>query len=472
MCASLLVLFAVSCADGVDDNERFSVSTTNTQLKSPPEIRISPSGTDNLQASWDYVSGAGGYAVHVAVVDDPENPEVLVDEPNYDRCSVIFENREDTKYTISVKTMGNEELNNKEAETETTKDYTTLVDAVKIPAGANLVEEITKALAVPSEAEERGFELEGGATYELDGLLDFGLNKVTFRGDKINWPTIKVGEKGGLVTQAGLKIKFLNFDCTEMKTSGLVMYSETPDASLSAETLYGATKKDVFVVKDLTLLQDINVKNLSMPLVSASKMNWAATNLVIRNCIIQLNKESGNESLLYFEDGPADTWGGCVKEMTVTNSTFINIKVNEGNARFIRTGNGQPAQVFGNGATFNHTISNCTFVQVFAKKEFANNIPNRADVYLNVDHNIFYDSWRINKYLQGNCTKKYSENYLWANEDSSGSVDESDKNYGTVADPGFNRSAFKELDFSQPNCGLNLKPSGAASAAGDPRWRQ
>jgi hypothetical protein len=54
-------------------------------------------------------------------------------------------------------------------------------------------------------------------------------------------------------------------------------------------------------------------------------------------------------------------------------------------------------------------------------------------------------------------------------------VDSTDKSkWATEEDPGFVSldDATKELDFTQPNGGVNFKATGTISATiGDPRWR-
>jgi hypothetical protein len=63
-------------------------------------------------------------------------------------------------------------------------------------------------------------------------------------------------------------------------------------------------------------------------------------------------------------------------------------------------------------------------------------------------------------------------NTIWGVKNS---VDSTDKSkWATEEEPGFVslEDATKELDFTQPNGGVNFKATGAISAnIGDPRWR-
>jgi hypothetical protein len=68
-----------------------------------------------------------------------------------------------------VKTLGNDNLNNKEAASATVYAYSTLVPAVTIPEGTDIAEYIMANLQ--SSTQEQGFELLAGKTYTLNGLL-------------------------------------------------------------------------------------------------------------------------------------------------------------------------------------------------------------------------------------------------------------------------------------------------------------
>ena len=134
--AASLFLFG-SCAIG-EDSETWESSVRNAQLISPEITEVSFSTVTNLDGSedvklvWPIVPGAGGYAFSLSIVDDPENPEVLVTDRIIDGCSVTFQKREDTKFEVSIKALGNEKMNNKEAEKPTLYTYSTLVPAQTI----------------------------------------------------------------------------------------------------------------------------------------------------------------------------------------------------------------------------------------------------------------------------------------------------------------------------------------------------
>lgn len=112
-----MVLFIASCAKGFDNNETFSSGVSNTQLLSPAEdgITFSKSADEKtFTVKWPVVLGASAYQVLLQIVDDPENPETVLDK-TVDGCSLEVEMKEDTKYQVAVKSLGNVEYNNADA---------------------------------------------------------------------------------------------------------------------------------------------------------------------------------------------------------------------------------------------------------------------------------------------------------------------------------------------------------------------
>ena len=116
---AMLVIVAIvsSCAKGFDGDETFTSTVKDSQLASPTlnescfSSKVNADGTESVQVSWEVVPGAGGYYCHVDNVDDPANPVVVFDG-NVDGTSFLFDKADDTKYSVSVKTLGNAKLNN------------------------------------------------------------------------------------------------------------------------------------------------------------------------------------------------------------------------------------------------------------------------------------------------------------------------------------------------------------------------
>ena len=136
-------LFLASCSKGFDSDETFSSTVRDSQLASPTltkanfSQRVNPDGSESIQVTWDAVMGAGGYYYRVDNVDGSE--PVLLAEGNTDKVMFQFPKADDTKYRVTLKTLGNAKLNNKEATEATVFAYSTMIEAKTIPAGENIV---------------------------------------------------------------------------------------------------------------------------------------------------------------------------------------------------------------------------------------------------------------------------------------------------------------------------------------------
>lgn len=489
----LSMFLVISCAKGFDDDERFSGGVTNAQLESPViddnsfSTLPNSDGPEHVKVTWPVVMGAGGYLLNVDMIEDPGNPDVTAENPIVvmrdsivDGCSVIFDKTEDATYKVAIKTLGNGKLKNKEALEATVFRYVALVPAATIPEGTDIAEYVNANLK--DSDKEQGLALEAGKTYTLNGIVDFGLNVITIRStDKENRPVVKVGPNGGFVTQAGFKIKFINFDCTDMTETGFLSLSKNPSESISTESL--GYKKDGanqsgYVIEQPVIIQECNFKNLPNSLLYGNKKNWSLRDFRITGCIIQLNN-SGSNSFLHLQGGS----NGLIKNLTVKNNTIYNL-VKNGSAYFIRysnSSNSQPKKIFGNGDDSSiHTITNNTFCKVFSNKDFGNNMTNTSSMTQIMEYNIFYDVFRLYQYLQNNNKRRTIGNTIWGvdggtpnNNDTGGRKDNEGNPYATLEDPDFVGPFLQEFDLTQAKGGVNFTPRGAVAVenqSGDPRW--
>ena len=338
------ILLFVSCAKGFDDNETFSGGVTNAQLESPViddnsfSTLTNSDGTESVKITWPVVMGAGGYLLNVDLIEDPadptvttENPVVVMQDSVVDGSSVVFTKTEDATYKIKIKTLGNEKLNNKEAQESTDFKYVALVPATTIPVGEDIAEYINNQLK--DSDKEQAFALEAGKSYVLNGIVDFRLNVITLRStDKDNRPTVKVGASGGFMTQAGLKIKFINFDCSEMTGAGFLTLSGEPSETISIKSLgydKDEANQDGYIINKPVIIQECNIKNLQNSLLYGNKKPWTLRDFRITDCIVQMNNAGSN--------GVINLYGatGTIKDMTIKNSTFYNL-VKNSSAYFIR----------------------------------------------------------------------------------------------------------------------------------------
>ena len=474
-----------SCSEGADCDEEFKSSVHDSQLTSPELAfanKMTTSGSEVVQVSWPVIKGAGGYKVTVTNVDDPANPVVVVADSIIDGTSFTFPKKEDTNYSVSVLTLGNEALRNTGATEPTVVAYSTMVAGQIIPAGtADIVAWINEHMIDTDD--EQAFELEAGATYTLDKPLEFGTKKITFRGNKVNRPTLVISGKSYISTVTGLKVKWINFDCTAQTPKGASndvygiiqmpdeppVTSENPNANLKA-----------YYNPETILIKDCMFKNVHCCLFAIGKNAWGIEDFRIDNSIVQMDNDgtywadaaciSGFSNGYY--KGTQNSWIGAIKSINLKNSTFYNIKKNSKN-RFVRWSNKDIKRVVPtalNDGSF--TMSDCTISKIMTDKEFGNNTPNTKEYVISFNRVVTYDVWRLQKFIQGNCTWNVdmTTNTVWG---VSQSVDGTDKGkIATEEDPGFTEEMVtKELDLTQPNGGVNFKATGAISSTiGDPRW--
>lgn len=488
---SASALFLASCAKDGFTEETFVSSVTNSTLSSPELTKdnfgtqMNSDGSESVVVTWKAVAGAGGYEYEAYNVDDPANPIELV-KGTTDRAMFTFPKAEDTRYQVKVRTQGNAKLNNTGAAEATVFAYTTMIDAKVIPTGSDIAEFI--AANLKDMEEEQAFELQAGGSYTCNNPVDFMGNKITLRGDKITHPLVTFGAKGVIYTSAQLKVKWINFDCSEMTNKwGVIEMSPNPPSTASAESQNIAAGKnnnkpaDVYVLADPIIIQDCVFKNIPNCFFSVGACSWGIADLRVLNSIIQLRNDGSSNSnssvfSAYSSEYKSPSGGqfyyGCIKSLTIRESTIYNTVSNE-KCFAIRFNNKDIDRVFPT-ADGTATFMDNTFIRMFDKKNFADRTPNQAKYVITYDNNIFYDCFRLQKFIQGNCTvERHQElNTGWG---VNSALDATDKSkWVTEEDPGFAESEVtKEIDFTLPNYGIDFKPTGTISSTiGDPRWRQ
>ena len=483
-CLCLFLVGVTSCKQGIDD-ELYSSGVSGVTLESPKldntnfVTLANSDGTESVKVTWPVVYGAGGYLLNVDIVDDPSNPIAVVTDSIVDGCSIIFDKLEDTKYEVSVKSLGNEKLNNKEALSATVYPYSTLIPAITIPEGQDIAEFIQANME--DSDQEQGFELLGGKTYQLNSVADFGLNTVTLRGDKANRPIVVLWSNGGLMIQGGLKLKFINFDGTDATGTGILNLSDNPSESLSTETLgYKAdgANQNGYVINEPVIIQECNFKNVKNGLLYGNKKNWSLRDFRITDCIVQLNNSGSNSVINLY--GASN---GLIKDLTIKNNTFYNL-IQNSSAYFIRysnSSNAQPKKIFGSsGDSSTFTIEYNTFSHVISNKDFANNMPNTNTLKTNVQYNIFYDVFRLYQIIQSQSLMYTAGNTIYGtwggtpnSNDTGGRKDKNGNPYATLEDPEFEGPFEVELDLTKVNGGVDFTPHGPVATqnrSGDPRW--
>lgn len=487
----LLMSLAVSCIDGAEE-ESWSPNVHDTQLASPQIDKSCFStitladGTENVKFTWPLVEGAGGYKVNVGLIN-AGSIEPIITDSIVDGLTVLFPKAEDSNYEVSVLALANEKLNNTAATTPTVYNYSTMIEAVPVPVGQDVAEFINGYIAAnesqlktayaddPSNY-ELAFELEAGKQYTLNAPVEFRTLPVTLRsGDKNNHAIVNVGEQGYLSIQDGLRVKFLAFDCTEMKAKGLIMFGDEVE-EYSTEALgfkaLGGTQ-DCYVITKQVMCKGCEIKNLKNAVIYGNDKAWALTDLRIDDCLIQLVND-GSVSIIDLCGSGSNNKGG-IKDLTVKNTTMVNLLDNE-KAYFVRLANASNSmayKVWGLGTRNSCTLQNLTLVKCMSNKNFADRYINSASVCdMVIKGCVFYDTWRIQKIVGNNAHSiKPEDNTIWG---ITNEVDATDiSKFATEEDPQFAGPVLQELDFSKKNGGLNLKPSSALAGGkhyGDPRW--
>ena len=476
--ASLLFLLA-SCIDGFHDDETFSSGVTNTQLESPDATKVkitsqvNSQGVDEFKIQWPVIYGAGGYRFSLYIVDDPSNPQpVGVENEIIDGCTVIRPQQEDTKYQIKITTLGNDKYNNKDAVNTMEFVFSTLVPSVAtIPSNTELSAWFAAHPISPSSVEQ-AYELEPNGVYTLDGKLDFGLNWITFRGDKVHHPKITYGENGRIITQSGLKIKFIDFDCSNVPSTSangsLLLLSDTPDASI-LRTASDVSSFPALIDKDI-VIKSCNIMGINKYLLFSnnSTKGYTIKNLRIQNCIIASNSITNVIALPQ----------GYINDLTLIQNTIYSL-VNS-SAQFISYNNsGRPTRggyVAGTIALYNNTLYNITNSGNFANYPGMSN----TTVTVKLRQNLFVDCSNRNVVRRlcpnGNttCPREFSNNAYWWNPDGFAVGDEMDGSAGDKSGTGFYENPNFVGPINNPDpAKVNFTPSGInvlSKKVGDPRW--
>ena len=479
----------IGCAEGYESPNGFDSGVHNQQLANPDSASfvVSTDGT-SAKISWPLVYGASNYEVTFINVDDPANPQVVADfdKKLIDGSSVTVPVTEDSKYTFDIRVIGNADNGNKDAPDIKTFEFTTLVPSVAtIPSGSDIAE-VWKTIEpqIPVTTEEVAIDLEANGEYTISDTLDFGGHKLTFRGDKIYRPIVRMVGKGTICSYSGLKVKYINFDCAESTANSVVGMSvnNLPDEILSENLGYYrknvGTITGIYIVQDPLYISHCWFKDIYRGLLYDNGVTCAYWYLVIDDCICQMRNTS-NIGFICMQSK-----GRLIKNVSLINSTIYNIEDN-GSAYFLRysnSSNANPEKVFGNltpdmySQTF--TISRCTLSKCFTKQKFVNNL-SAVGQRLTIDHSIFYDINSVRQLPRWGGNKTFRFNFWWGitqiDTQDMQQKDDSGTPFAMDYDPQFQGDVLQSLDLTKPNGGVNFTPGEyqiIANEGGDPRWLQ
>lgn len=473
-----------SCAEGYEAPNGFDAGVKNTQIETPEADSLTfKVSTDGKTAtiSWPTVMGADGAEVTFLNVDDPENPVVVdgYDKKIVDGSKFTVSVTEDSRYQMTMRTLGNHKLGNTDATEEKVYNFSTMIPAVAvIPSGSDIYE-FMQNLQLDTVKTERAIELEAHGEYTLSGQVDFGPHNLTLRGNKVHRPTVRILNGGSFATYCGLKVKYINFDMTEASSSSSFLFmsnNNLPDSIKAGNRPgYSGSKlsKNNYMVEEPIYIAHCWFKNLPGSIFHDNSVKCCFWYFTLTDCIVQLNREKGAQAFISFEKA-----GESIKNITLEKSTIYNIY--DCDAYFIRFSNNsqsQPVKAFGDASSLykSHslTLSHTTFSKTFTTKNFTNNI-NPNDYFVSVDHCIFNQVAQCYR-MQANGGRTFRFNF-WFGGSHPRDLNETDSSgtpFAMEYDPKFLGDITQELDLMQPNGGINFTPGEyeiVANNGGDPRW--
>lgn len=474
-----IVLLITSCVDGFKENEVFTTDVKNATLVAPDSIAFTPSADGTtLTIAWPVVFGAGGYQVTFYKVDDPTNPVVIgTENQTVDGCSVTRPIAEDTKYKVVIKTLGNTQYNNKDAVSAKEAAYSTLLAVTDtIKSGMDLSVYFASK-PIPSSTTELAYQLEAGGSYTMSGNVPIGLTNVTIRGDKVNPANVKVTSGSFLSDGAGLKLKFINFDCSTFAGTSLIAFNSTLNSSATVCT-WGT------LITSPVALQSCKITGLATPLIYDNGKKYAMQTFLIKDCII--NQNVANKNLI-------SMGAGYVKDLTILNSTIYNTQIATGGYLIQYANSTNATKITGSGwATGSVTLSSSTFWQVCPNSAIVNysGFSSSAGNTLSLQKCIFVDCDKVKSISATMCansatpTRGYGYNTYWVTSGTTVTTG------STGLPPGcplyeIYSSTYKYADnsgtviqsdpqFTNPTSGIfKVQGSDQISAqTGDPRWLQ
>lgn len=467
------MLVFTSCADVYDGNETWTSDVKNETLASPSanDITIAAS-TDGTKTTitWPVVYGASGYEVTVLNVNDEANPEVVdsYEAKFVDGCEVTISRAEDTNYKFQIKTLGNKNNNNSDAETATEVAFSSFSPTyMTIPDGSDLAEWF-EANPIPDELEDGSeicYDLVASGSYTLSKTVDFGSHGITLRSaSKVNMAKVTFAEETSISTSAGLVLKYVDFDCSA-SLKPFLQLSTSPDESIKGATGSG----DYYNIMNPVTINSCNIEGVNYNLVFDGNKKYCVGTMLIKNCNIHLTSSASTDikgnAVIYFKQG-------YVNDLTVQESTFWNN--GDSDAKYFVQYNNSGRCDRGGYTSNSINYLNNTFYNIAKSGQWGNygGFAGKGTSNWVMTNNIFVDCGNnqiCRRFLGGRQNQKtatFSNNTYMFNgafESTDGNVSGYD-NSGTAIeeDPGFADAANGDFTVSGA--------TQLSKRTGDPRW--
>jgi len=461
-----LTLLVQSCADHYDGDESWSPQVTNSTLASPDatQISVAPSADGStMTIAWPVVYGAGGYSVALYNVNDPLSP-LLVKSDTIDGCSFSVGREEDTNYSLTVRTLGNQKYNNQTATEGTEFKFTTFLPSyAEIPEGD--LKAWFEANPIPADsASHLCFDLVPGGSYTMSGKIDLGGHQVTLRSkSKASNANIVMGAGSYFNTYAGFTLKYLNINA-EATDKPLITFSDEPGENIKDLI----ADKGYYFIMDPVVVQGCKIEKLGSCIMSSNGPKYDVRVVSINNTVVELDKtlptagnhDSGTSSaaVIYMKTG-------FITDFTIKNSTVYSKERTE--CFFIHHG-GRPKDISKEEQRYT-SILNCTLANIAYNKNFCDYHNGQTTYHYALKNTIIVDCGKQN-FLAGLNkgqandfpTWDVNNNTCWRDGEDASASQTGIKNPGVwlTTDPEINPAAE---DFV---------PAAAQQEAGqgDPRW--
>ena len=457
MGASLLML---GCADHYDGDESWSPQVQNATLTSPSAGDISVTSSadgSTMTIAWPVVYGAGGYAVALYNVNNPDAPQ-LVGTDTIDGCSYQTAREEDTNYSFELRTLGNTRYNNREAQETTKFAFNTFLPTYKeIPDGSDLRAWFNENPIPEDSASHLCYDLAPGGNYTVSGTIDFGGHQVTLRSSsKANYANITMQAGSTFKTYAGFTLKYLNIDA-EVLNHSVITFSDEPDESI--QNLIG--EKGCYFIMDPVVIQGCNIAKLGTSIVTNSTAKYDVRVVSINNTVVEFDKTipaANSAAFVYMK-------AGFITDFTIKNSTVYSREHTD--CFFIQHG-GRPKDVSDEEQRY-VSIVNCTLANLAYGKNFCDYHNGQTTYHYTLKNTIVVDCGKPN-FLTGLNKGQASDNPIWDVNNNTCWRDGADASASQtgIKNPG----AWLSTDPGIDPANAKFTPAAAQQEAGqgDPRW--